>query len=417
MTRQRPYAFAIVAVTFVVLLAAAGLRSTPAVLMVPWGQSFGWSRGVISFAAATGIFLFGMTGPFAAAAMQRFGVRRTVIAALTLMSGATALSLLMTQAWQLVLLWGVLSGIGTGCLANVLSATIANRWFVTNRGLVTGLLAASTSTGTLVFYPGLSLIAEHGGWKPVVIVISIALALLIPIVALVMREWPHDVGQQPYGASVDHPVPAPSTANPLRTAFAALAEGARSRDFWLLAGTFFVCGFTTNGLIGTHMIALCSDHGLAEVTAGSLLAMMGVFDLIGTTASGWLTDRFDPRKLLFAYYGLRGLSLLYLPFAHFTFFGLSLFAVFYGLDWIATVPPTVALATRSFGETRAPVIFGWISASHQIGAASAAFLAGLSRSMSGSYLEAFEVAGLVAIGAAFLSLMVRRPVAVLEPAT
>jgi MFS family permease len=417
MTRQRPYAFAIVAVTFVVLLAAAGLRSTPAVLMVPWGQSFGWSRGVISFAAATGIFLFGMTGPFAAAAMQRFGVRRTVIAALTLMSGATALSLLMTQAWQLVLLWGVLSGIGTGCLANVLSATIANRWFVTNRGLVTGLLAASTSTGTLVFYPGLSLIAEHGGWKPVVIVISIALALLIPIVALVMREWPHDVGQQPYGASVDHPVPAPSTANPLRTAFAALAEGARSRDFWLLAGTFFVCGFTTNGLIGTHMIALCSDHGLAEVTAGSLLAMMGVFDLIGTTASGWLTDRFDPRKLLFAYYGLRGLSLLYLPFAHFTFFGLSLFAVFYGLDWIATVPPTVALATRSFGETRAPVIFGWISASHQIGAASAAFLAGLSRSMSGSYLEAFEVAGLVAIGAAVLSLMVRRPVAVLEPAT
>ncbi len=417
MTRQRPYAFAIVAVTFVVLLAAAGLRSTPAVLMVPWGQSFGWSRGVISFAAATGIFLFGMTGPFAAAAMQRFGVRRTVIAALTLMSGATALSLLMTQAWQLVLLWGVLSGIGTGCLANVLSATIANRWFVTNRGLVTGLLAASTSTGTLVFYPGLSLIAEHGGWKPVVIVISIALALLIPIVALVMREWPHDVGQQPYGASVDHPVPAPSTANPLRTAFSALAEGARSRDFWLLAGTFFVCGFTTNGLIGTHMIALCSDHGLAEVTAGSLLAMMGVFDLIGTTASGWLTDRFDPRKLLFAYYGLRGLSLLYLPFAHFTFFGLSLFAVFYGLDWIATVPPTVALANRSFGERRAPVIFGWISASHQIGAASAAFLAGLSRSMSGSYLEAFEVAGLVAIGAAFLSLMVRRPVVVLEPAT
>jgi MFS family permease len=416
MSHQRPYAFAIVAVTFVILLAAAGLRSTPAVLMVPWGQAFGWSRGLISFAAATGIFLFGLTGPFAAAAMQRFGVRNTVIAALTLMSGATALSLLMTQAWQLVLLWGVLSGIGTGCIANVLSATIVNRWFVTNRGLVMGLLAASTSTGTLVFYPGLSLITEHGGWKSVVIVISIALALLIPLVALVMREWPRDVGQQPYGASVDHPVPAPSMANPLRTAFAALAEGARSRDFWLLAGTFFVCGFTTNGLIGTHMIALCSDHGLAEVTAGSLLAMMGVFDLIGTTASGWLTDRIDPRKLLFTYYGLRGLSLLYLPFAHFTFYGLSLFAVFYGLDWIATVPPTVALANRSFGETRAPVIFGWISASHQIGAASAAFLAGLSRSMSGSYLESFEIAGLVAIGAAFLSLMIRRPVAVLKPA-
>src|ERR1700761_4015709 len=227
MSRTRPYAFVIVAVTFVILLASAGLRSTPAVLMVPWGQSFGWSRGMISFAAATGIFLFGMTGPFAAAAMQRFGVRNTMIAALVLMSSSTALSLLMTQAWQLVLLWGVLSGIGTGCIANVLSATVVNRWFVTNRGLVMGLLAASTSTGTLIFFPGLSLIAQNGGWKPVVIVISIALAGLIPIVALVMREWPSDVGQQPYGADKDHPAPVPSRANPLRTAFAALAEGAR----------------------------------------------------------------------------------------------------------------------------------------------------------------------------------------------
>ena len=406
MTRRFPYAFVVVAVIFLSLLAAAGLRSTPAVLMVPWGQAFGWSRGTISFAAATGIFLFGLTGPFAAAAMQRFGVRRTMIAALILMSGSTALSLLMTSAWQLVLLWGVLSGIGTGCIANVLSATIANRWFVTNRGLVTGLFAASTSTGTLVFYPALSAVAQNGGWKPVVTMVALGLACLIPVVAFLLPEWPRDVGEQPFGADADHPAPIPNKANPLKTAFGGLVEGSKSRDFWLLAGTFFVCGFTTNGLVGTHMIALCSDHGLEAVTAGSLLAMMGLFDLVGTTASGWLTDRYDPRKLLFAYYALRGISLIYLPFADFSFYGLSLFAVFYGLDWIATVPPTLALANKAFGETRAPVIFGWISASHQIGAASAAFLAGLSRTASGSYLEAFVIAGFIAVGAAIASLFI-----------
>ncbi|MBV9045932.1 MAG: MFS transporter, partial [Alphaproteobacteria bacterium] len=271
MTRRFPYAFVVVAVIFLSLLAAAGLRSTPAVLMVPWGQAFGWSRGTISFAAATGIFLFGLTGPFAAAAMQRFGVRRTMIAALILMSGSTALSLLMTSAWQLVLLWGVLSGIGTGCIANVLSATIANRWFVTNRGLVTGLFAASTSTGTLVFYPALSAVAQNGGWKPVVTMVALGLACLIPVVAFLLPEWPRDVGEQPFGADADHPAPIPNKANPLKTAFGGLVEGSKSRDFWLLAGTFFVCGFTTNGLVGTHMIALCSDHGLEAVTAGSLL--------------------------------------------------------------------------------------------------------------------------------------------------
>jgi MFS family permease len=399
-------ALIVTAITFLALLATAGLRSTPAVLMVPWEHTFGWSRGVISLAAATGIFLFGMTGPFAAAAMQRFGVRRTVLFALALMSSATGLSLLMTQSWQLVLLWGVLSGLGSGCIANVLSATIVNRWFVTNRGLVMGLLAASTSTGTLVFFPALSAIAESGGWKPVVTVVALGLAALIPIVAIFLPEWPKDVGQTPFGADADHPAPEPSKANPLRTAFGALAEGARNRDFWLLAGTFFVCGFTTNGLVGTHMIALCSDHGLEAVTAGSLLAMMGLFDLVGTTASGWLTDRYDPRKLLFAYYALRGLSLIYLPFANFTFFGLSFFAVFYGLDWIATVPPTLALANKAFGTTKAPVVFGWISASHQMGAATAAFLAGISRTLTGSYFDAFVVAGMVAILAAMLCLLI-----------
>jgi predicted MFS family arabinose efflux permease len=402
----RHYALAVVGVIFVALLAAAGLRSTPGVLMVPWGAAFGWSRASISFAAATGIFLFGLTGPFAAAAMQRFGIRATMIAALAMMCLSSLASLWMTQAWQLVLTWGVVSGIGSGCITNVLSATIVNRWFVTNRGLVMGLFAASTSTGTLVFIPALSAIATAGGWRPVVICVAVAMAVMIPLVFFLLPEWPGDIGEKPFGADADHPAEVRDRSNPLKTAFGALAEGTRSRTFWLLSATFFVCGFTTNGLVGTHMIALCHDHGLDAVAAGGLLAIMGLFDLVGTTASGWLTDRVDPRKLLFAYYGLRGLSLIYLPYANFTFFGLSLFAVFYGLDWIATVPPTLALANRAFGVKKAPVFFGWISASHQIGAASAAFFAGASRTATGSYLDSFVVAGFVAVVAAFLALMI-----------
>jgi MFS family permease len=409
MRRFNPhYALVVVAVVFFALLAAAGVRSTPGVLLVPWAVGFHWSRSVISFAAAVGIFLFGLTGPFAAAAMQRFGVRKVVMAALALMSLSAIASLWMTAPWQLILSWGVVSGIGSGCVANVLSATIVNRWFVTNRGLVMGLLAASTSTGTLIFFPALSAIQEWGGWKPVVMVVAAVLALLIPFVFWLLPEWPQDVGRQPFGADADHPLPARVSGNPLKTAFTGLQEGLQNRDFWLLAGTFFVCGFTTNGLVGTHMIALCGDHGLDAVVAGGLLAIMGGFDLVGTTASGWLTDRYDPRKLLFVYYGLRGLSLIYLPFADFSFRGLSLFAIFYGLDWIATVPPTLALTNRAFGTAKAPVMFGWISASHQLGAAAAAFLAGLSRSTSGSYLESFVVAGLVGLAAALVALMIGR---------
>ena len=404
----RHYALAVTAIIFAALLAAAGLRSTPGVLMVPWETAFGWSRGTISFAAATGIFLFGFTGPFAAAAMQRFGIRATVITALAMMGASSTASLFMTQSWQLVVTWGLVSGVGSGCITNVLSAVIVNRWFVKNRGLVMGLFAASTSTGTLIFIPALSALSEHHGWKPVVMAVAAAMVLLIPLVYFFLPERPSDIGEVPFGADPGHPPEERSLGNPVRTAFAALGEGVKYRDFWLLAGTFFVCGFTTNGLVGTHMIALCSDHGVAPTVAGGLLAIMGLFDLVGTTASGWLTDRVDPKKLLFAYYGLRGLSLIYLPFANFTFTGLSLFAVFYGLDWIATVPPTIAITTRVFGPKKAPILFGWISASHQVGAASAAFLAGMTRTVTGSYFDAFFTAGAVAVVAAFFCLMIGR---------
>jgi MFS family permease len=415
MTTLRPrrfgqnYAFAVVALIFTCLLLAAGLRSAPGVLLLPWETAFGWSRGIISLAAAIGILLFGLMGPFAAALMLSFGIRRVLITALALMSAATFASYFMTAPWQLILTWGILSGLASGCVANTLSATIVNRWFVSHRGLVIGILAASTSTGTLAFLPLLAFIAQHGGWRPVVLTIAVSAAGLIPLVAWLLPEWPDDAGLTPYGtppgtAQIARPMP----QNPLKNAIGTLIRAAKNGNFWLLFGTFFVCGLTTNGLIGTHLIALCGDHGITELRASSLLAVMGAFDLVGTTASGWLTDRFDPRKLLFIYYGIRGLSLIYLPYSNFSLESLSIFSILYGLDWIATIPPTLKLATQIFGDRDAPIVFGWIAAGHQAGAATAALFAGLLRQIEGQYLQAFVIAGCMALAAAVMSLGIAR---------
>ena len=403
------YAFVVVGVVFLALMAAAGLRSTPSVMIIPLEEAFGWRRDVTSAGAAIGIFLYGLMGPFAAALMQRFGIKRVLVSALVLMSLSTGASAFMSEPWHFFLTWGVLTGIGSGCVAVVLGAAVVNRWFVKNRGLMMGLLTASTATGMLIFMPGLAAIAQSGGWRPVVITVALVMAALVPIVAIFMRERPEDIGLSAYGTDADTPPPAAkATGNPLTAAFQTLARASTRLDFWLLFATFYICGFTTNGLIGTHLIALCADNGLPEVRAAGLLAMMGIFDLIGTTASGWLTDRFDPRKLLFVYYGLRGLSLMYLPFSDFSFYELSFFAVFYGLDWIATVPPTLRLTNMAFGERDAPIVFGWIVAGHQLGAASAAFMAGVMRSTQGDYVMAFVLAGSTGIAAAVISLMIAR---------
>lgn len=412
MTLARPsflgqkYAFVVVAVIFLCLLAAAGLRSTPSVLLVPWEKSFGWSRDTTSLAAAIGIFLYGLVGPFAAALMQSFGIRRTLLCALALMSAATMLSTLMTEPWHLIATWGVLTGLGSGAVALVMGATIANRWFATNRGLVMGLLTASTATGTLIFIPLLSALADLGSWPLVTWTVAIAAAALIPVVWWLLPERPSDMGLIPYGAT-EAPPPAPPAQNPLVFAIGALARAGRKRDFWYLFITFWICGFTTNGLVGTHLLSFCGDMGWAATSAAGILALMGFFDLFGTTASGWLTDRYDPRKLLFMYYGLRGLSLIYLPYTDFSLLSLSVFAVFYGLDWIATVPPTVKLAVEAFGERDGPVVFGWIAAGHQLGAASAAFFAGWMRVQQGDYLQAFIIAGMTGVVAAIVSLMIK----------
>lgn len=394
-------AYIVVAVTFAGLLLSAGIRSAPGVLMVPLGLGFGWDRSLVSTGAATGIFLYGLVGPFAAALMLSFGIRRTMMSGLALMGAATLASLRMQEPWQYILTWGVLSGIGSGALAGVLGAAVVNRWFATRQGLMIGILSASTATGSLVFLPFLAWLTRNGAWQPVAIAIAVASLALLPVVYLLVPEHPHHVGVRRVGESEESPPP--SQPHQARTAFAAitvLGMAVRRPMFWLLAGSFFACGLTTNGLVGTHLIAYCGDHGIPPVHAAGFLSMIGLFDLIGTTASGWLTDRYDSRRLLVAYYALRGVSLLVMPFVDFSTANLTIFAVFFGLDWIATVPPTLKLANEAFGERDAPIVFGWIVVAHQLGAAAATVGAGAIREHEGSYLPAFVAAGLIGLGAA-----------------
>ena len=402
-TRSFHYAWVVAAVTFLVLLIGAGIRATPGVLIVPLENEFGWSDATISMAVAINILLYGLMGPFAVAIMERFGLRRTITSALCVLGVGVGLTALISAPWQLMLLWGFVVGSCTGMVAIVLGATIANRWFIKNRGLILGLLTASSATGQLIFLPFLASMSAHYGWRAVSITVCICAFALVPLVAVFMRDRPADLGIAPFGGVVVEPRPI-HTVNPAVRAIRALGVGLKSKDYWLLAGTFFVCGASTNGLIGTHLITACFDHGIPAVTAAGLLAMMGVFDFFGTTGSGWLTDRVDSRVLLFWYYGLRGLSLIFLPFAFdYTFYGLSLFAVFYGLDWIATVPPTVRLAEKAFGKANAPIMFGWIAAAHQVGGAFAAWGAGYLRTVTGDYLSAFIFSGMLCLGAAALT--------------
>jgi sugar phosphate permease len=384
----------------------AGAVGAPGIFIIPLQQEFGWSTSDISAALAIRFFLFGMMAPFAAALMNKYGVRRIVLTAQAIVATCLILSFGMTSLWQLVLLWGVGVGIGTGMTALVLGATVATRWFVARRGLVVGILTASVATGQLVFLPILTSLSVAYGWRVALMVVCAAVGFAAVIMLLLMRDRPSDVGLLPYGHEGPPPVVPPAPASVTAAAFGALRDASRTKAFWILFGTFFICGASTNGLIQTHFIPMCVDFGLTQTHAAGLLAAIGVFDFFGTILSGWLSDRYNNRWLLFWYYGLRGLSLVFLPFTDFTFFGLSLFAVFYGLDWIATVPPTVKLTASKFGPERANLVFGWIFAGHQIGAALAAFAAGFSRTMLATYLPAFFAAGALCIVAAFIALTI-----------
>ena len=399
------FGWVVAGVTFLTMLATAAAMGMPGVLMVPLEQEFGWSAAQISGALALRLLLYGVMGPFSAALLARFGLRATVAAALGLIVAGLGLATQITALWELWLCWGVLVGFGTGMTAMVLGAYVANRWFVRRRGLVMGLLTASAATGQLVFLPAAAWLAQHIGWRWAMLPAVGACAAACLLMLIFGADHPADVDLPAYGeAGV---VARTRPGNPVRTALDTFAEASRNRVFWILFGTFFICGLSTNGLIQTHFIPLCHDFGIPEVQAASVLAAMGMFDFIGTIGSGWLSDRYDSRWLLAWYYGLRGLSLLFLPSSSFTFYGLSLFAVFYGLDWIATVPPTVKLAAGAFGRERAAVVFGWVFMGHQLGAAVAAYGGGLSRSELSSYLPAFYTAGVFCLIAAAAALWAR----------
>ncbi|NPU10115.1 MFS transporter [Bradyrhizobium sp. 83002] len=408
--RNIHYGWVMVAVTFFTALVSAGTVGAPGVFIVPLQQEFGWSTAEISSALSIRFVLFGLMAPFAAALLNRYGLRNITLLAQLIVVSALLASLAMTQVWHLVLLWGVVIGLGTGMTALVLGATIATRWFVARRGLVVGILTASVATGQLVFLPLLASLTERLGWRTALALVCVALGVSATAVLLLMRDRPSDLGLRPFGDTGTEPIaaPAPVTTPIFTAALGTLRDAARVPVFWMLFATFFICGASTNGLVQVHLIPMCLDFGIPQVQAASLLAAMGMFDFVGTIVSGWLSDRYDNRWLLFWYYGLRGLSLLFLPFTDFSFYGLSLFAMFYGLDWIATVPPTVRLTAQRFGPERANLVFGWVFAGHQLGAGTAAFGAGLSRTLLQSYLPAFFIAGALCIIAALLALAIAR---------
>jgi MFS family permease len=409
--RNIHYGWVMVGVTFLAALISAGTVGAPGVFIVPLQQEFGWSTAEISSALSIRLILFGLMAPFAAALLNRYGLRNITLLAQLIIVSALVVSLAMTNVWQLMLLWGVVIGIGTGMTAMVLGATIAARWFVARRGLVVGMLSASVATGQLVFLPLLASLTERYGWRIALSLICVMLVVSASVVLLLMCDRPSDVGLRPFGDNGTEPVaaPPPASAPIVAAALGTLRDAGQTRVFWILLATFFVCGASTNGLVQVHLIPMCGDFGIPQVQAASLLAAMGVFDFVGTILSGWLSDRYDNRWLLFWYYGLRGLSLVFLPFSNFTFYGLSLFAMFYGLDWIATVPPTVRLTAQRFGAERANLVFGWIFAGHQIGAGVAAFAAGLSRTLLASYLPAFFAGGALCIVAALMAIAISRP--------
>ncbi len=403
------YGWAVVAVVFLTMLSTSAAMGMVGVLLLPLKTEFGWDLGAISGALALRVFLYGMIAPFAAAVMLRYGVRTVVGTALGLIVAGLILASHMTSLWQLWLTWGLMIGLATGATANVLGATIATRWFTKRRGLVIGMLGASNATGQLLFLPVAAWLSEHYGWRYAMIPAGTLCFVCMVLVVTVVRNYPGDVGLPSYGESEVVPSPSPRAGgNALKLSFDALALVAGNRTFWILAGTFFVCGLSTSGLVQNHLIPLCHDFGVETMAASGVLATMGAFDFVGTIGSGWLADRYDNRKLLFWYYSLRGLSLLMLPYTNFSLYGLSLFAVFYGLDWIATVPPTVKLTGWTFGRKNAPLIFGWIFMAHQVGAATAALGAGISRDALASYLPAFAAAGVACLAASVAVLTIRR---------
>jgi MFS family permease len=399
------YAWVVLGVVFSATLACVGVRAAPGVMILPLQRAFGWDVATISGAISVNIILLGMIGPFLAGLIDVVGLKRTIIGCMVLLAAATGLSMFMTAPWQLFLTWGLLVGIGSGAGAVGIAAAVANRWFAERNGLAMGLLSAANAAGQLIFLPLLAMLAERYGWQAVAGTVTLAIAAMLPLLLMLLPESPAEIGLSPYGSVAVPPAPV-RAGNPFAVAFHGLFRAVRSGDFWLLALSFGICGFSTNGLINTHLIAFCADRGIAEIHGASFLAVIGAFSLIGAAGSGWLCDRFNPRVLLFWYYSLRGLSLVAVPFTQFDITSLSIFSILYGLDWVATGPATFALTNEVFGRKDTPVIIAWIFAFHQIGGALAAFGAGAVRDTTGDYLVAFVTSGIACLLASLLVLRI-----------
>ncbi len=401
------YAWIVLALVIVATAAGVGVRTAPGVMIIPLQRAFGWDVSTISAAISVNIVLFGATAPFVTGLVEVIGLKRTILGCMLVLMAGTGLSIFMTAPWQFFLTWGLMVGIGSSAGAMGISAALANRWFFKRAEFAMGLLFAATAAGQLVFLPLLAMLAQRYGWLGATVCVTLAVGAAVPLLALLLPESPAQIGLAPYGSTTSPP-PAPAQGNLFAVAILALFRACRSTDFWLLSLSFGICGLSTNGLINTHLIAYCADHGIAEVTGASILAAIGVFSVIGSTASGWLCERYNPRVLLFWYFGLRGLSLVLVPFTSFDAMSLSLFSVFYGLDWVATGPPTFALVNQVFGRREAPVILSWVFAGHQVGGALAAAGAGAVRSVTGDYLLAFVTSGLACLVASLLVLRVTR---------
>lgn len=406
------YACIVAALGFLVMLTTAAALGLPGALLVPLSKEHGWSTDGISTVLAIRFALYGLMAPFSAMLIDRYGVRRIVFIALALIAGGMGLGLVANSLWQLFIAWGLMLGAGSGMTALVLGAVIANRWFSQRRGFVIGILSASSATGQLAFLPLAAWLIEHVSWRTAVLPVLLACALVALLVAALMRNRPSDIGLLPFGeAQGANAAAIPAAPLQWYGPFVVLRDAIRDRTFLVLAGTFFICGLSTNGLIQTHFISLCGDFGMGLVPAASVLAMIGAFDFVGVILSGWLSDRYDNRKLLFWYYALRGLSLFWLPHSAFTLVGLSVFAMFYGMDWIATVPPTVKLAGSVFGKERAAMVFGWVFTAHQVGAAVAAYGAGMTRTLLLTYTPALYAAGAMCLIAAVMAMLIPRSAA------
>ena len=403
------YAWIILIVTFLSVIIAAVTNTMSGVMMIPFEKEFGWSRASISGAFAICITLVGFSGPFIAGLYLKFSVRKVLLVGMGTLLAAILLTTIMTRIWHLFIIWGIIIGLSAGAFLTVLNAYVATTWFEKKRGLALGLLTSSSAAGQLVFLPLMAYIVENYSWRNAVLTIFSFGVFIYVLLWIFMKNDPADVGVLPLGAEKSNKKQA-NNVNPVKAAFDGLKLGAKSKVFWLLAASFFVCGFSTSGLIGTHFISLCIDYGYKEVTAASILAFMGIFNIIGTTLSGYISDRFDNRWLLFWYYGLRGLSLLILPFALSTnsIIYLSAFAIFYGMDWIATVPPTIKLATDYFGKEKVGVIYGWIYTAHQLGAGAAAYGGGLVYSWLNAYQSIFIAAGIFCLVATLFVLNIKK---------